>query len=133
MLGKSSPIWGVQCFQSIMGVFTRVHPFLAEFFVLQVRTISRLFCHLSRPKHPLTRFIPSLFYHFISLLPFLLRKKSVREREMKAGLLGLMTGSEKPSDQMNDKVGRAAMARVLNLRDIFELINDRLNNRAFAH
>jgi hypothetical protein len=52
---------------------------------------------------------------------------------MKAGLFCLMTVGEKPSNQMNDKVGRAAMARVLNLRDIFELVNDRFNDGTFAY
>lgn len=48
---------------------------------------------------------------------------------MKARLFVLMTVGEKPSNQIDDKVGWAAMARMFNLRDIFELVND----RSFAH
>ena len=48
---------------------------------------------------------------------------------MKARLFVLVTVSEQPSNQMNNKVGRTAMTRMLNLRDVFELVN----NRAFAH
>ena len=52
---------------------------------------------------------------------------------MEAGLFVLMTVSKKPSKQMHDKIGGAAMARMLNLRNVFELITNRLDDGAFAH
>ena len=36
------------------------------------------------------------------------------------------------SDQMDDKIGRAAMARMLNLGNVLELIDNRFNNRSFS-
>ena len=35
------------------------------------------------------------------------------------------------ADQIDEKIHWAAMARVLNLRDVFELVNNCLNNGAF--
>src|SRR5579875_151038 len=52
---------------------------------------------------------------------------------METGLFGLVAVRKQPRDQMDNKVGRAAMPRVLDLREILELINNRLNDRSFAH
>lgn len=52
--------------------------------------------------------------------------------EMQTGLFVLMTVGKEPSDQMDDKIGRAAVTRVLNLRNILELIDDGLNDGSFA-
>src|SRR5712691_11820219 len=52
--------------------------------------------------------------------------------KMQARLFVLMTVSKKPCNQMDDKIRRTAMARMLDLRDVFELVNNGLNNRAFA-
>ncbi len=43
-----------------------------------------------------------------------------------------MTVSDQASDEIDQEVDRAAMARVLNLRDVFELIGDGLDDGAFA-
>ena len=53
--------------------------------------------------------------------------------EMQTGLFILMTVSEEPCNQVDDKIGRAAMTRVLNLRNVLELVNDTLNDRSFTH
>ena len=39
-----------------------------------------------------------------------------------------MAVGNKPCDQVDQKVDRAAMAGVLDLADVFELISDRLND-----
>ncbi len=52
--------------------------------------------------------------------------------EMQAWLFILMTVSDKPCNQMDDKIRRTAMARMLDLRDVFELVNDGLNQSSFA-
>ena len=44
----------------------------------------------------------------------------------------LMAVGKKSSDQMNNKIDRTAMARVLNLRNIFELVDNGLDNGSFA-
>ena len=44
----------------------------------------------------------------------------------------LMAVGKQPSNQMHDKIGRAAVTRMLNLRNILELVNDRFNDRSFA-
>ena len=44
----------------------------------------------------------------------------------------LMAVGNEPSNQMNDKIGGTAMARMLDLRNILELVNDGLDNRSFA-
>jgi hypothetical protein len=51
---------------------------------------------------------------------------------MQAWLFVLMTVSDQPSQQMDDKICRTAMARMLDLRNILELVNDRLNDGSFA-
>jgi hypothetical protein len=52
--------------------------------------------------------------------------------EMQARFFVLMAVGNKPSNQMNDKIDRTAMARMLDLRDILELIDNGLDNRPFA-
>ena len=44
----------------------------------------------------------------------------------------LMAVGNEPSDQMHHKIDGTAMARVLNLRNILELIDNGLDNRSFA-
>ena len=51
---------------------------------------------------------------------------------MQAGLFVLMTIRGKSSNQMDDKIGRAAMAGMLDLGNILELVNDRFNDGPFA-
>ena len=43
------------------------------------------------------------------------------------GLLGLPSVSNQTGDEIDEKVGRAAMTGVFNLGDIFELVNDALS------
>ena len=43
-----------------------------------------------------------------------------------------MTVSDKTRDQIDEEVDRAAMARMLNLADVFELIGNSLDDGAFA-
>ena len=43
-----------------------------------------------------------------------------------------MTVGDETCDQVDQKVDRAAMAGMLDLRDVFELISDRLDDGAFA-
>ncbi len=43
-----------------------------------------------------------------------------------------MAVGDQPSDQVDQEVDRAAMARMLNLRDVFELVRDGLDDGAFA-
>lgn len=45
----------------------------------------------------------------------------------------LMAVSDEPGDQMDHKIDRTAMTSMLDLRDIFELVDNGLNNRPFAH
>src|SRR5690242_19072824 len=51
---------------------------------------------------------------------------------MQTRLFVLMTVSDQPSKQMDDKIRRTAMTSMLDLRNILELVNDGLNNRSFA-
>ncbi len=51
---------------------------------------------------------------------------------MQAWLFVLMAVSDEPSDQMDDKIGGVAMTRMLDPRNVFELVNDGLYNRSFA-
>ena len=51
---------------------------------------------------------------------------------MQAWFFVLMAVGNEPSNQMNDKIDRTAMARMLDLRDILELIDNGLDNRPFA-
>jgi len=51
---------------------------------------------------------------------------------MQTRLFVLMAVSNETSDQMNNKIRRAAVTRMLNLRNILELINDGLDDRSFA-
>jgi hypothetical protein len=43
-----------------------------------------------------------------------------------------MTVGNEPSNQMHDKIGRATMTRMLDLRNILELVDNRFDNRPFA-
>ena len=43
-----------------------------------------------------------------------------------------MTISDQASDDVDKAIHGAAMASMLNLRDVFELIHDALDNRSFA-
>ena len=43
-----------------------------------------------------------------------------------------MAVGNEPSDQVHQKVNRAAMARMLDLTDVFELIIDGLNDSSLA-
>jgi hypothetical protein len=52
--------------------------------------------------------------------------------EMQAWFFVLMAVGNEPSNQMHDTIGRTAMARMLDLRDILELIDNGLDNRPFA-
>jgi hypothetical protein len=54
------------------------------------------------------------------------------EIEAQGGLLGLVAIGGKTSEQVHEEVDRAAVARVLNLAHILELIDDRLDECAFA-
>ena len=44
----------------------------------------------------------------------------------------MIVGKES-SDQMDHKMGGAAMPRMLDLGNVLELVNDALNDRSFAH
>jgi len=52
---------------------------------------------------------------------------------MQGRLFGLMAIRTETSEQMNHKIGGAAMARMLNLRDVLKLIDNRFNDGSFAH
>ena len=52
--------------------------------------------------------------------------------EMQARFFVLMRVGKKPSNQMDNKIRGAAMARMLDLGNILELVNDGLDNRSFA-
>ncbi len=52
--------------------------------------------------------------------------------QVQAGLLGLVAGGDEPSHQIDQEVDRAAMARMLDLTDVLELVVDRLDDRPFA-
>src|SRR5690242_13974962 len=52
--------------------------------------------------------------------------------EMQARFFVLMAVGDESSNHVNDKIDRTAMARMLDLRNILELINNRLDNRPFA-
>src|SRR5512135_2137944 len=51
---------------------------------------------------------------------------------MQARFFVLMTVGNKPGNQMHDKIGRAPMTRMLDLRNILELVDNRFDNRSFA-
>ena len=51
---------------------------------------------------------------------------------MQRGLFGLVAVGDESSHQMHHEVERAAMAGMLNLADVLELIDDRLDDRALA-
>ena len=51
---------------------------------------------------------------------------------MQRGFLGLVAIGSEARKQVDQEVVWAAVARVLDLADILELINDRLDERAFA-
>ena len=50
--------------------------------------------------------------------------------EVQRRLLGLVAVGDKASEQMDDEVERTAVAGMLDLADILELIDDRLDERA---
>ena len=52
--------------------------------------------------------------------------------EVQSWLFRLESISQQATEQVEQEIGRAAMAGMHNLRDIFELIVDGLNDRAFA-
>ena len=62
------------------------------------------------------------------------RVREQRNRNVKAErrLFGLFAIGNQAADQIDQKIGRAAMTRMFNLRDILELVNDSLNDRAFT-
>src|SRR2546430_2476525 len=51
---------------------------------------------------------------------------------MQPWFLVLMAVGNQPGHQMNDKIERAAMSRMLNLRNVFELVDNRLDDDPFA-
>ena len=51
---------------------------------------------------------------------------------MEAGLFVLMAVSNEPSNQMDDKIGWAAVTRMLDLRNVLELVNDGLDDGPFT-
>ena len=51
---------------------------------------------------------------------------------MEGWFLGLMAVSDQARDQVDKSVHRAAVASVLNLRNVLELINDTFNNSPFS-
>ncbi|GAC1467016.1 MAG: hypothetical protein PVS3B3_07160 [Ktedonobacteraceae bacterium] len=51
---------------------------------------------------------------------------------MQTWLFVLVTVGKKPSNEMDDKIGWAAVTRMLNLRDILELVDDRVNDGPFT-
>ncbi len=46
--------------------------------------------------------------------------------------LGLMTVSDQAGEEIDDEIDRIAVARMLNLRDVFRLVVDRFHNGPFA-
>jgi len=53
--------------------------------------------------------------------------------EMQTWFFVLVTVGNKPSNQMDNEIRLAAMTRVLDLGNVFELVNDALNEGSFAH
>ncbi len=51
---------------------------------------------------------------------------------MEGGLLRLMTIGDQPTDNIDEKVGRAAMTTVFNLRDVLQVVIDRLEDGPMA-
>ena len=51
---------------------------------------------------------------------------------MQARFFVLMTVGKQPGNQMDDKIGGTAMAGMLDVRNILELVNDRLNDDPLA-
>ena len=51
---------------------------------------------------------------------------------MQRGPLGLVTIGDQPAKGVNEEIVRAAMASVLDLRDVIELVVDALDERALA-
>jgi uncharacterized protein YejL (UPF0352 family) len=52
----------------------------------------------------------------------LVQQRHVFRRHRDGGLLGLMTIGNQATDQIDQKIGRATMARVLDLGDVLQLI-----------
>jgi hypothetical protein len=55
-----------------------------------------------------------------------------RKLQPERRLFRLVAVGDEPSDQVDQKVNGTAMARMLDLADVFELIIDRLDDRSFA-
>jgi hypothetical protein len=51
---------------------------------------------------------------------------------MQARFFVLMRVGNKPCNEMDDKIGGATMTRMLNLRNIFQLVDDGLDDGSFA-
>jgi hypothetical protein len=56
----------------------------------------------------------------------------LREPDIKGGFLLAERISHQPGNQIDKEVERAAMAGMLDLGDVFELVIDGLDDRAFA-
>jgi len=52
--------------------------------------------------------------------------------ETERGLLGLVTVGDEPCEQVDEEIDGTAMTRVLNLRDVLEVVNDGLNEGTLA-
>ena len=52
--------------------------------------------------------------------------------KMKRRLLWLQTIGDQTRDQIGKEIGKTAMSGMLDLRDVFQLIVDRLNDRTFS-
>ncbi|GHO62818.1 hypothetical protein KSC_017100 [Ktedonobacter sp. SOSP1-52] len=52
--------------------------------------------------------------------------------EMKTWFFVLMAVGNEPGNQMNHKIGGTTMTRMLDLRNILELVDNGLDNRPFA-
>lgn len=62
----------------------------------------------------------------------MLRLRKSGELHPERGLFGLMAVGDQPCDQVDQEVDGTAMARMLDLRDVFELICDGLDDGSFA-
>ncbi len=52
--------------------------------------------------------------------------------ELQGRLLGLMAIGNQATDKIDEKIDRTAVAGVFDLRDVLQLVDNRLNNRPFA-
>jgi len=51
---------------------------------------------------------------------------------MERGLLRLVAVGNQSAEDVNEAMNRTAVAGMLDLRDVLELVDDRLNNRTLA-